>query len=124
MAIDADIAISEALARRRSHPHAPARDVLDLVIRGRGLWLEDFFERMVPPDPFALLVAEAVGDFSPPAEWLALTGPNSNDGVRAAMRQNYAETVLPKFVKRYGWTPPRIADTEPMERSGWRMLLR
>lgn len=94
--------ISEALALRNSHPRAPAVDVLDLVICNRGLWLEDFFDRMVPPDPFALLVAEAVGDFSPPAEWLALTGPNADERVREAMRQQYAESVLPKFVRRYG----------------------
>jgi hypothetical protein len=34
--------VSEALALRLSHPHAPAADVLDLVIKERGVWLEDF----------------------------------------------------------------------------------
>jgi len=102
MGTPADRAINEALALRNSHPCAPAVDVVDLVIFNRGLWLEDFFERMVPPDPFALLVAEAMGDFSPRAQWLALTGPNADEKVRAAMQQNYAETVLPKFVRRYG----------------------
>ncbi|MBE7418095.1 MAG: hypothetical protein HS128_10145 [Ideonella sp.] len=119
----ADRAISEALALRKSHRRAAAADVLDLVIHERGLWLEDFFARMVPPDPFALLVAEAVGDFSPPAEWLALTGPKADERVREAMRHQYAESVLPKFFKRYGWTPPQIADTEPAGQSGWRMML-
>lgn len=106
--------ISQALALRKSHPRAPAADVLDLVICGRSLWLEDFFHRMVPPDPFALLVAEAVGDFSPPAEWLALMDSHADERVRAAMRQSYAETVLPKFVNRYGWTPPQAAETAPV----------
>ena len=94
--------VEEALALRASHPHAPAIDVLDLAIKGRGAWLEDFFEYMVPPSPFALLVAEAMGDLSLPPEWQALTGPNADEKMRAAMRQSYSEQVLPKFVKRYG----------------------
>lgn len=98
--------INEALALRRSHPHAPAADVLDLVMEGRQPWLEDFFDHMMPPDPFALLVAEAVGDFSPPAEWRALTGPNADEKVRAFMQQEYANSVLPKFVRHYGFSWP------------------
>ena len=61
----------------------------------------------VPPSRFALLVAEAVGDLSPTSEWKALTGPNVDEPVREAMRQSYAETVLPKFVRRYGFSWPR-----------------
>src|SRR5688572_2119665 len=96
--------VNEALALRRSHPKAPALDVLDLVIRGRGAWLENFLDHMMPPSPFALLVAEAVGDLSPAAEWIALTGSSADEKVRAAMRQVYAESVWPKFVKRYGFS--------------------
>src|SRR5262245_466509 len=118
MANEADRVISESLALRKSHPHVPAADLLDLVIRERGPWLKDFFDRMVPPDPFALLVAEAVGDFSPTAEWLALTGPKADERVRAAMQRSYAEQVLPKFLRRYGWTPPQA---EP-RCSSWRAL--
>ncbi|HEU5297527.1 MAG TPA: hypothetical protein VFU71_22300 [Burkholderiaceae bacterium] len=81
--------VGEALALRVSHPHAPAVGVLDLVIRGRGLWLEDFFEHLLPPSPFALLVAEAVSDFSPPSESRALTGPNADAPVREAMLASY-----------------------------------
>jgi len=95
--------INEALALRASHPLAPAADVLDLVMKDRSPWLEDFFEHMVPPSPFALLVAEAVGDLSPASEWRALTGPNADEPVREAMRQSYANSMLPKFVRRYGF---------------------
>jgi hypothetical protein len=98
--------VDEALALRESHPHAPAVDVLDLAMQGHEVWLEDFFEHMVPPSPFALLVAEAVGDFSPPAEWCALTGLNADARVREAMQQSYAEHVWPKFVERYRRSPP------------------
>lgn len=43
---------------------------------------------------------------SPAAEWKALTDPNADEKVREAMRQSYAEQVLPKFVKRYGLSYP------------------
>lgn len=99
--------VNEALALRASHPHAPAADVLDLAMQGHEVWLEDLLVHMVPPSPFALLVAEAVGDLSPACEWRALTGPNADEKVREAMRQSYIECVLPKFVKRYCWSPPQ-----------------
>jgi hypothetical protein len=54
----------------------------------------------------ALLVAEAF-DWTSTPEWKALTGPNADEKVRDAMRQEYLTSVLPKFVKRNGWTPPR-----------------
>jgi hypothetical protein len=96
--------INEALALRASHPHAPAADVLDLAMQGHQFWLEDFFDHMVPPSPFALLVAEAVGDFMSTAEWKALTGASAAEKVRDAMHREYVNTVLPKFVKRYGFS--------------------
>jgi hypothetical protein len=97
-----------ALALRKSHPCAPAIDILDLVMRGRAnLWLEDLFEHMVPPAPFALFVAQALGDASPSAEWLALTGPAADEKVRTFMRRSYDQTVLLRFCRRYGlyWRP-------------------
>ena len=58
------------------------------------------------------MVAEAVGDLSPASEWRALTGPNVDEPVREAMRRPYAEIVLPKFVRRYGflWLPARTSE--------------
>lgn len=113
--------VREAVALRASHPHAPALDILDLVMRGRGdLWLGDLFEHMVPPSPFALLVAEAMGDASPAAEWQALTGPHAAPEVRDFMRQSYAESVLPRFSKRYGFCWPfkdRVTMTAVSKRS-------
>src|SRR5688572_32631435 len=99
--------VTEALALRASHPHAPAADVLDLVMNGRSPWLEDFLDHMEPPTPFALLVAEAVDDCMSSVEWRDLTGPNADPRVRDALVQLYRESVWPKFVRRYGlsWTP-------------------
>jgi hypothetical protein len=99
--------VNAALALRASHPHAPAVGVLDLAIKGRGVWLEDFLEHVLPPSPFALLVAEAMGDCMMAAEWKAFTGPDANARVRDAMTREYATSVLPKFVKRYGFSHPQ-----------------
>jgi hypothetical protein len=111
----AAVLVDEALALRNSHPHAPAVEVLDLVIKGRGVWLEDLFPHMVPPSPFALLVAEAMEDCMTAGEWQAFTGPNADERLRDEMRRQYEEAVLPKFVIRYGWSPPQ--DRAPRPRS-------
>ena len=104
--------VNEALALHASHPHAPAADVLDLVMKGRSPWLEDFFDHMVPPAPFALLVAEAVDDFMTATDWRGLTGPNADTRVRDALVQLYRESV---FVKRYGfaWPAHEVAESVP-----------
>lgn len=94
--------VAEALALRASHPHAPPLDVLDLVMRGRRDRLIDFDDHMVPPAPFALLVAEAMGDVMSAAEWLAATGPKADPHLRATLQLQYALNVWPQFLVRYG----------------------
>jgi hypothetical protein len=93
--------VHEALALRSSHAHAPAADVLDLVMQGRQYRLVDFGEHMLPPAPFALLVAEAVGDRMSPAEWEAFTGPLADANLRATLQLQFALNVWPKFLERY-----------------------
>ncbi|HEU5294961.1 MAG TPA: hypothetical protein VFU71_09235 [Burkholderiaceae bacterium] len=93
--------IDESLALRTSHPHASAADVLDLVMQGRQYRLVDFGEHMLPPAPFALLVAEAMGDHMSAAEWQAFTGPKADASLRATLQLQYALNVWPKFLERY-----------------------
>jgi len=93
--------VHEALALRESHAHAPASDILDLVMQGRQYRLVDFGEHMLPPAPFALLVAEAVGDRMSPTEWEAFTGPRADAHLRATLQLQYALNVWPKFLERY-----------------------
>jgi hypothetical protein len=93
--------VSESLALRASHARAPAADVLDLVMAGRQYRLIDFGEHLLPPAPFALLVAEAVGDHMSTAEWEAFTGPNAEASLRAALQLQYALNVWPRFLERY-----------------------
>jgi hypothetical protein len=112
--------VTEALALRASHPNAPAADVLDLVMKGRTPWLEDFLDHMEPPAPFALLVAEAVDDCMTAADWHGLTGPGADPRVRDALVQLYRESVWPKFVGRYGLSyPPSQEPRRVNERARW-----
>jgi hypothetical protein len=93
--------VSEALALRTSHAHAPAAGVLDLVMQGRQYRLVDFGDHMLPPAPFALLVAEAMGDRMSADEWQAFTGPKADAHLRATLQLQYALNVWPKFLERY-----------------------
>ena len=94
--------VNEALVLRVSRPNIPAAEVLDLVMRGRDCLLDDFLSQMVPPSPFALLVAEAVGDCMTAGEWIAFTANNANEASRQMWLREYVYSVLPKFAKRYG----------------------
>jgi hypothetical protein len=93
--------VNEALALRISHGHASAQDVLDLVMQGRQNRLLDFGEQMLPPAPFALLVAEAMGDHMSPAAWEAFTGPKADANLRSTLQLQFALNVWPKFLQRY-----------------------
>jgi hypothetical protein len=75
--------------------------VLDLVMQGRQFRLIDFAEHMLPPAPFALLVAEAVGDAMSAAEWEAFTGPNADANLRSTLQLQFALNVWPRFLQRY-----------------------
>ena len=93
--------VNESLALHASHGHASPADVLDLVMRGRQFRLIDFGEHMLPPAPFALLVAEAVGDTMSAAEWEAFTGPHADANLRSTLQLQFALNVWPKFLQRY-----------------------
>lgn len=93
--------VDECLALRGTHAHAPARDVLDLVMQGRQGRLVDFGEQMLPPAPFALLVADALDDLMSSADWAACTGPKADASLRSALRLQFALNVWPKFLQRY-----------------------
>jgi hypothetical protein len=93
--------VSESLALRASHDHASPADVLDLVMQGRQFRLLDFGEHMLPPAPFALLVAEAVGDAMSADEWEAFTGPKADANLRSTLQLQFALNVWPKFLQRY-----------------------
>lgn len=98
-------AAGEALALRMSHPHAPALDVLDLVMPNRTGTLTSVGAEIEPATPFGFLLAEAFDTGMAPEDWRLVTHPNTPPGVVAALRGIWTGEVVPKFAKRYGLTP-------------------
>jgi hypothetical protein len=95
----ADDIASAAVTLRRTHPHAPALDVLDVVFKGRRGQSVTF---ATPPDPFALLVAEAFDRGMPPDDWAGFFGPLGDLRVRGTLLRIWANEVWPAFLQRYG----------------------
>jgi len=92
--------VAETLALRRSHPHALAVDVLDLVMRGRLGQRIDFGD-VSPVSGFGLIVVEAFDKGMPPGDWVGLLGPRGDPNVRATLLQIWADDVWPEFERRY-----------------------
>jgi len=92
---------AEVMTVCRSHSHAPAIDVLDLVMKGRRP-LPAFGDLALPPAPFALVVAEAFDCGMSVDEWRRWTVPPADPVLSAAMLVVWANEVWPKFVGRYG----------------------
>jgi hypothetical protein len=96
----------EALSR--SHAHAPARDVLALVMRRRAGQVLDFADPAAehgslasPRSAFGQLLA-AVFDTSAPAdEWMRLTGVKAHPVLRQAMLFIWQQQVVSKFEAEY-----------------------
>lgn len=87
---------ASALTLRASHPLAPALDVLDVVFKGRLLPLMP-----LPPEPFALLVAEAFDQGMHCDDWASLMRPDGDPRVHAALLAIWRDEVWPLFVARY-----------------------
>jgi hypothetical protein len=86
-----------ALALRASHPNAPALDVLDVVFAGGPLP-----PMPLPPEPFALLVAEAFDLGMHHHDWAVLMRPEGDPRVHVALLAIWRDEVWPLFVARYG----------------------
>ena len=93
---------ADAVTLRRSHAHAPALDVLDLVMTHHRHQRLDFGDLATPPAPFALVVAEAFDQGMTVDEWARWTVPPADPVLSAAMLAVWVGEVWPKFVQRYG----------------------
>ena len=91
---------TEAVTLRKSHAHAPALDVLDLVMKGHHE-LPDFGDLALPPRPFALMVAEAFDRGMSVDDWALMTGSRADPQLRTALLGIFASDVWPRFVQRY-----------------------
>ena len=91
--------VDAALALSRSHPHAPAVDVLDLALRGLDREQLDFGQDGRPPSPFALLVAAAHDSTGLTLdEWGWLANPRIDPKLAVALLEIWREKVWPQFL--------------------------
>lgn len=97
-----------AVALRRSHPHAPALDVLDLGFQGLQPGSVRFPAPSAPDDPltgprsaFGRLIVEAFDQVMTPDEWAGLTAPGVDPHQVAGLLQVWCVHVLPRFDARY-----------------------
>lgn len=108
-----------AVALRKSHPHAPALEVLDVVMRQRAGCLADFgADQLDPGSPFGQIVAEAFDRAMTPAEWAVVTDSHADPVLVGALRSVWAREVLPRFAANYGlaWR----ASPSSWSAAGWR----
>lgn len=99
----------EALSR--SHAHAPAGDVLSLVMQGRRGQVLNFAESSAehgslasPRSAFGQVVARAFDSAMTPDEWMLYTSPRAHPKLREAMFIIWQEEVVSKFCQAYGVT--------------------
>jgi hypothetical protein len=93
--------MQRALALRRTHPQAPALDVLDQCLRGSACSLDDFGPALDPRQPFGLLIAEALDGGMSVQDWKGLLRQDGDPAVIQALMQVWREDVLPRFAARY-----------------------
>lgn len=98
----ADDIAAASVRLRSSHGHAPALDILDLVMQGRHGMALQFGGHGWPPSAFSLVLAEAFDDTMSPAQWQAQTGPQADPQLRAALLALWPLQVWSPFVGRYG----------------------
>lgn len=104
--------IGAALSLSRTHPSAPAIDVLDLAMKGHEGQTLDFVEAGVrnssladPASEFGQIVAAALDQGMSPAEWVALTGDKADPTLRDACLGVWREEIFgTRFCGRYGVT--------------------
>jgi len=94
--------VRRALDLRRSHPRAPAIDVLDVCLGGSACGLSQFGSALDPRAPFGLLVAEALDQGMPVQDWKGLLRPGAQPEVVGALMQVWQADVLPRLAARYG----------------------
>lgn len=93
----------------RTHRHAPALDVLDLVMKGRIDQILDFIDPATPDGslaapgaPFGQLLAVAFDDAMTPVEWKAFTDADVDARLRQGCLEIWRIHVVPRFEARYG----------------------
>jgi hypothetical protein len=91
--------VDAALALSRSHPHAPAIDVLNVALQGVDRQTLDFGPDGLPPAPFAMLVVVAHDNtVLTLEEWGWLANPKIDPKLATALLEIWRNTVWPRFM--------------------------
>lgn len=98
----ADAIAGTAAALRKTHPTAPALDVLDLVMRGAGSGLALSADLLHPREPLGQILAESFDNGMAPEDWFNWTGPKADPLARDALLAIWRAEVLARFAARYG----------------------
>lgn len=92
-----------AAALRFSHGHAPALDILALVLHGRrGQVLHAGAPWLAPASQFGQLVAAAFDKGMTPQDWAAWTVPPADPAFQQALACVWRSSVLPAFAAYFG----------------------
>lgn len=94
-----------AVALHRSHPQAPALDVLDLTMRQRAGSLRDLGDAIRAGSDFGAILAEAFDRGMSPDEWRVVNHPDADPALVAALLPVWRDAVVPKFAARYSLMP-------------------
>lgn len=112
--VDVRRLVQSALALSRSHPRAPARDVLSVTFRGlQGLDLnfgadEEAHGTLAwPSSPFGQLVAAAYDPVMPPGDWCVVDHATDPAGLRALLDVWEGE-VLDRLGRTMQWRSIRM----------------
>jgi hypothetical protein len=103
--------VHAAVSLSRSHAHAPAIDLLDLVMKGRIDETLDFADPTAvngslaaPVAPFGQLLAAACDEAMTPIEWAAFTAPAAEASLRNGCLEIWRVHVLPRSLHDMGWS--------------------
>jgi hypothetical protein len=103
--------VQAAISLTRTHRHAPALAVLDVVMKGRICidQMLNFAEPSAPncslaapAAPFGQLLAVAFDDAMTPVEWRAFTDAKADAELREGCLEIWRVYVIPRFEARYG----------------------
>ncbi len=91
--------IDAALALSRSHPQAPAVEVLNMALQGLDRQALDFGHDGLPSRPFAMLVAVAHDNtVLTLEEWGWLANPKIDPKLATALLEIWRDKVWPRFM--------------------------
>lgn len=93
-----------AVALHKSHPKAPAKEVLDVVMRGRSGSVADFGDSIRAGSDFSMIVAAAFDDAMGLQDWPIVNSPTADPKLVAALVSIWQSHLLPRFAQAYRLT--------------------